>query len=122
MNEQEYLVDITGLDKAMVLVALVSGAEICNNGWMDKDCYKQLTLDKARKLLKEKDATYCHFDFVHGRAIKVTFNENNFSSFFYDRENGQGAAQNAVDRLRRLGFELPKKLSFWEKVKKLFSK
>jgi hypothetical protein len=41
------------------------------------------------------------FDYLFGRVMKVNLNGNSFEERLYDRDNGPGAAQDAVERVRK---------------------
>lgn len=54
--------------------------------------------EEAEKLLAQTD----YFDYLEGRLMKVSLRPefDSFDAWAYDRDNGQGAAQNAIDELR----------------------
>ena len=59
-----------------------------------------MTLDEARKLI---DAGKTYFDYLKGRVMKVDLGGNDFDPSWYDRDNGKGAAQRAIDTLKASG-------------------
>ncbi len=84
-------IDISGKDKAEVLAALFNKAKPLGMGIIHyKD--RMMPVEEARSLLEER--TY--FDYVEGRVMKVDLSEAEFSQELYDRDNGQGAAENAL--------------------------
>ena len=89
------MVDIKGLDKAEVLVALWNNS--CEVGLSFNPSGKPLTVKKARKIIKDR---YYRFDYCEGRFIKCDLSGDEFDPWRYDRENGSGAAQRAIDALR----------------------
>lgn len=89
------MVDIKGLDKAEVLVALWNNS--CEVGLSFNPSGKPLTVKKARKIIKGQ---YYRFDYCEGRLIKCDLSGDKFDPWLYDRENGPGAAQRAIDALR----------------------
>lgn len=92
------MVDISGLDKAKVLAALYNAARPQGAGFIAYEP-SPMTLDEARGLLKH--GTY--FDYVKGRVMKVDIGEDSFNPRLYDRDNGELAAQIAIQTLRQTG-------------------
>ena len=90
------MVDIKGLDKAEVLVALWNNS--CEVGLSFNPSGKPLTVKKARKII---NGGYYSFDYCEGRVIKCNISGDEFHPWRYDRENGAGAAQRAIDELRK---------------------
>jgi hypothetical protein len=88
-------IDISGLDKAKVLQALYIYAQTQGLGRLQ---YQEggLTYDEAQKMLRGNS----YFDYVNGRVIKVNLAGDSFTPYLYDRDNGNGAAQRAVDMVR----------------------
>jgi hypothetical protein len=41
-----------------------------------------------------------YFDYLHGRVIKTNFSGDSFHPGLFDRDNGRGAAERAVAKLR----------------------
>lgn len=92
------IVDIKGLDKAEVLLALYNHSHVQGLGFLQMvDNY---TLKDAKKDL-EASAPYFYFDYLHGRVIKVDLSKDEFDGWLYDRDCGEGAAQNAINELRK---------------------
>lgn len=87
------------LDKAAVLAALWNAARhVEMGGFRSPESAEPLTVEDARALLEEKQEA--RFDILRGRWLKVTLGDSEFDPFFYDSENGQGAAARVVERLR----------------------
>lgn len=58
-----------------------------------------MTIEKCLKvLLSQKPNLY--FDYLYGRVMKVNITHDEFDPWLYDRDNGNGAAQRAIDNLR----------------------
>ena len=56
-----------------------------------------MTIEQAEELLQ----TTTYFDYLYGRVLKVNLsNEEGFEEWLYDRDNGIGAAQRALDNYR----------------------
>ena len=81
--------DIKGLDKAKVLYGLWLGSKEQGNSWMGRF---PLTEEYCKKLLEY--TTY--FDYLAGRVIKVDFSTDDLDLQWYDRDNGEGAGENAI--------------------------
>jgi hypothetical protein len=94
------VIDITGLSKAAVLLALWQASK------------KELSFLKERKIdlfdCEERLAKDSYVDYFAGEVIKVNFSGNEFNPVLFDRDVGDGAAQKAVDKLRNelLGVEV----------------
>lgn len=85
--------NIAGLDKAEVLAALVNGGSVQGLGGIDSRAGKWFTVEKARELL---DSGETYFDYVHGRVVKIDLSGDDVNTRLYDRDNGPGAALNAL--------------------------
>lgn len=91
------VIDIKGLDKAEVLVALFNASKQQGMGYLNTAGYDPMTLEDARKIIEENPNTY--FDYLRGRVMKVKLSEDTFSAKLYDRDNGKGAAARALEPL-----------------------
>lgn len=90
----ENTVDVTGLTPADVLAALYNAARPQGLGFMQYDP-KPMERAEAAELLSK----FTRFDYLKGRVMKIVI-ENPLSVWGYDRDNGPGAAQAAIDALR----------------------
>ena len=88
------MIDISGLDKAEVLVALYNNSHKQGLGFLQPDV--ELTVEKARELLSK--ITY--FDYLYGKVMKVDLSNDSFNEWLYDRDNGEGKAKRVVEELR----------------------
>lgn len=61
-----------------------------------------LKISEAKETLSNGE----YIDYLKGRVIKVRLNENakEFDARLYDRDCGQGAAEAAIKRYKKLGF------------------
>lgn len=86
------MIAINNLDSALVLCVL-HGAS-----WCLSPKQKGITKEQARKIL---DTGVSYFDYLQGRVMKVGLHwgATSFDGRLYDRDNGAGAAQKAVDYL-----------------------
>ena len=84
-------IDISRMDKAAVLCALYNGGRIQGLGALH---YVKggLPIDEARDLLTKE--TY--FDYLKGRVLKVDLSGNVLDTRLFDRDNGLGAAEFAL--------------------------
>ncbi len=55
-----------------------------------------MPVEQAQELI---DAGHTRFDYLGGRVMKVDLSGNAFNPRLYDRDNGQGAAQAAIDSI-----------------------
>ena len=90
------MIDIKGLSKAKVLAALYNSSKPLGMGFLQY-IPDDMTESEAAKLLTE--GTY--FDYLKGRVMKVDLSsDEKFEEYLYDRDNGVGAAQRAIDGIR----------------------
>lgn len=90
------MIDIKGLNKAEVLAALYNNSKPQGLGLLHFDP-KDMTVEEAENILKETT----DFDYLKGRVMKVNLSsDDGFEEWLYDRDNGNGAAQRAIDTLR----------------------
>lgn len=90
------IIDITGLDKAEVLHALYHRSHVQGLGILQ--AIPAYTVEDARRDLDEQPGYY--FDYLHGRVLKVDLSKDSFDSWLYDRDCGECAAEEAIDKLR----------------------
>ncbi len=92
----EYYIDISELDKAEVLAALVSNAEsplsLNKTEW---------PVEEARRYIADGHGSRggLYFDYVNNRCIKCSLAEPQMFTWLYDRDNGEGAAAEAIKPL-----------------------
>ncbi len=86
------MIDIRGLDKARILVALHRRARTQGMGFLHPENDKPLTVEEARVLLE----TETYFDYLRGRVMKVGLGSDLLDPRLYDRDNGEGAAEFAI--------------------------
>ncbi len=97
---EEEVVTIKSLDKALVLMCLFDFAKAGTSSVFNplRIFAPELSLAKAKKLVAEAFV----FDYVYGKAIKVDLSGDAFSPYLYDRDNGKGRAQAAIDYAKKL--------------------
>lgn len=84
-------INIRGLDKAAVLLALYRCARVQGMGVLQAKA-EPLTIEGARELLENQK----RFDYVHGRVLKIDLRGDELLTGLYDRDNGHGAARWAL--------------------------
>ena len=89
-------IDISKLNKADVLAALYHAARPQGMGMLHFTP-EPMTTEQAQALL---DSGQTYFDYLHGRVMKVGLNGDSLRPALYDRDNGQGAAQRAIDSIK----------------------
>lgn len=88
------MIDIKGKDKAKVLKALYDNSHLQGLGFLQ--AVDNFTEEDARELLKVQS----NFDYLHGRVMKISLSsDDGFEEWLYDRDNGTGAAQRAIDNI-----------------------
>lgn len=90
-------INIAGLDKARVLIALYERARVQGMGFLSAK-KEPMTEGEASALLK--DAGDDRFDYLHGRVMKIRIVGVEIDERLYDRDNGAGAAAAAIDAIR----------------------
>ncbi len=97
MNEDANI-DISKYSKSDVLKALYDRAKPQGVGFLH---YHLKPMDKQEASVLLAQGTY--FDYIHGRVLKVDLSKDTFDPYLYDRDNGDGAAQSAIDTICESG-------------------
>lgn len=84
--------NIAGLDKAVILVALYNASHAQGVGLYAPGAGMPITIEEARAALK----TQTYFDYVRGRVMKVDLSGDELDLRLYDRDNGEGAGARAI--------------------------
>lgn len=102
------MVKIEGLNKAEVLKVLFNNSKIqgfnqqrFEMGLMEYP--KDLTTEDAQNILNERieSGFKLYFDYLNGKVMKIDLTSDiEFDEWGYDRDNGEGAAQKAIDLLK----------------------
>ena len=90
-------INIKGLSKAEILVAMYNSSKPLGAGFLDPDYNSILTLEKAEMLYHQ---SHGRFDYVQGRLIKVNLLSDHVNPCAYDRDNGEGALAACVEAVR----------------------
>jgi hypothetical protein len=97
------MIDINGLSRAAVLAALYNRSKPLGMGFMQYDP-SPMTIEEATTILKQSKSYDYYFDYLKGRVMKVSLaSKDHFDERLYDRDNGNGAAQQVIDQLRSAG-------------------
>lgn len=91
------MIDIRNLDKAEVLKVLYDASHHQGMGFLQAVPDSVVTVEHCRDLL----ASNSYFDYLYGKVMKVSLKDDFFDERMYDRDNGPGAAQKAINKLRK---------------------
>ncbi|MBP7252154.1 MAG: hypothetical protein KBA75_01565 [Alphaproteobacteria bacterium] len=91
------IIDISGINKADLLVGLYNASAPVGYGFLAKGSDKPLTYRAARKEIasRKTDGTL-HIDVLRGRPIKAAIGGDKLDPWLYDRENGLEKGLDAV--------------------------
>ena len=87
--------DISSFDKSQVLAALYNRARAQGMGLIHYTP-ANMTQDEAQTLL---DGGQTYFDYHKGRVMKVSLADNELDTHLYNRDNGIGAAEEAINSI-----------------------
>lgn len=87
------MIDLTGKDKAEVLARLYNAADTQGHGALKASLMPIMSREHAQALL---DSGQTYFDYVNGRVLKVDLSSDSLNERLYDRDNGFGAAAQAL--------------------------
>lgn len=90
------MINIKGLDKAKVLKALYDASRVQGMGILQAVPDGYVTVELYQELLDKCP----YFDYMFGRVMKVDLSGDAFDERLYDRDNGPGAAERAIQKLR----------------------
>lgn len=90
------MVNIKGLNKATVLKALHDNSKAQGLSFLH---LTELSLTDCEGIIAESgDRLY--FDYLAGKVMKVDITGDEFDPWGYDRDNGDGAAQSAINSIQ----------------------
>src|SRR5581483_10076438 len=102
-----YAIDISGLDKAAVLVALFTQAKPpIGMAARGHSLDEPLSIAEANEIFSGHTAANPYtgqpykLDYVKGRKLKVDLSSDELDPTQYDKANGQGSAMQAINSLR----------------------
>jgi hypothetical protein len=106
VTDPSNVIDISDLDKAVVLTLLFNNAAPPTGmGTLQGSASDVLTYDEAVDILKGKTAATPYLgmlfvDYLKGRRIRTNLSANTIDPKEYDSINGAGATQNIINALR----------------------
>ncbi len=108
MSDEQKMVDTKGIEPWRVLKALYDGGRPIGAGHLRFRPGGMEDAEAQRLVAGGDSGDYpggrqnpLYFDYVYGRPLKVSLkNPDGFDPWGYDRDNGEGAAQRAIDSLR----------------------
>lgn len=89
------MINIKGMNKANVLQALFNHSKQQGLGVLDESGRKSMSIDDAKSIVEQS----LRFDYLRGRVLKVDISGDQFNEWCYDRDNGQGAALQAIESI-----------------------
>ena len=94
-------INIAGIDKAELLAALYNAAVPVGLGVLHFTP-EPMPTEQAAGLIKERDRGNgrIYFDYLGGRPLKVDVGGDEMRTDLYDRDQGHGAAEAVVAKLR----------------------
>ncbi|CAO4838974.1 MAG: hypothetical protein CNLJKLNK_00899 [Holosporales bacterium] len=87
-------VDITGVPKEAVLMALYNVAKPQGLGFMHYR-NENMTMEEAKAIVD----SCLDFDYLMGRVMKVNLSKDLLNVYLFNRDNGPNAAQNALEKI-----------------------
>lgn len=88
------MINISSASKPAILAALYNRAKVQGLGFIHFDP-SDMDEKEAESLLKKST----HFDYLKGRVMKIRLDGDELDPRLYDRDNGDGAAYNAIKHL-----------------------
>lgn len=90
--------NIKGLNKAVVLMALFNASKQQGLGTLQKEGVANMDIDRAKYIIAGC-GEYLEWDYLHGRVMKIDITEDEVDTRLYNRDNGEGAAERAIDTI-----------------------
>lgn len=94
-------IDISKMGKADVLAALYNASKQQGMGFMHARGRLPMTVSEAAEEIEAMKPYGTYFDYLHGRIMKVDIGGDYLDPGLYDRDNGEGAAERALQSLRQ---------------------
>ena len=89
-------VDISGLDKKVLLRGLFEKAKTQGMGRLHYVENDQLSDEEVEGILKSGG----YVDYLHGRVMKVKISDETLDTTWYNRDNGVDAAEKVIEMMR----------------------
>ncbi len=93
-------IDVSDIARGQLLASLYNSSKPQGLGILHFTP-EEMSPSEAVKLLNPDLGKPSYFDYLQGRVMKVEINGQTLDPWGYDRDNGQGAAQSVVDRIRK---------------------
>jgi len=91
------IIDISSLNKAEVLQALFNASKQQGMGFLDGRGHYKLSLEDSQVCIDRGGSQY--YDYLRGRVLKIDLSKDELDTRLYDRDNGHGAAERALQPL-----------------------
>ncbi|KTD56221.1 hypothetical protein [Legionella shakespearei] len=105
-------IDIKGIDKATLVAELFNNSKPLGLVFFAAKSNTKMTAENAQKYL-DKGQTY--FDYLEGRVMKIDVSGDEMDPWGYDRDNGQGSANNVVEAIRKANLKRLSQALPWKK-------
>lgn len=97
--------NIKGMNKAEVLAALYNASKQQGMGFLHTRGARGMTVEEAQAEIDDlPNQGWGHgqmeWDYLHGRVMKVDITGDELDTWGFDRDNGQGAAERALQHLK----------------------
>ena len=89
--------NIKGLNKATVLSTLYNASRHQGMGWLHADGVV-MTDEEAQKIIDSCNGDL-YFDYLKGKVMKIDIGKDELNTRLYNRDNGDGAAEEALSVL-----------------------
>lgn len=87
------MIDLANKNKAEVLARLYNASQPLGMGILHYE-QNDMTVEEAQELL---DSGQTYFDYLKGRVMKIDLSKDKLNPALYDRDNGPGAAERAIN-------------------------
>lgn len=94
--------NIKGLDKAEVLAVLYNNSFAMGMGMLNY-VEGDLPIEEARIFINDAiviNSNLVYFDYLLGRIMKIDLTTDEVDTTKYNKDNGENAAENLIDKLR----------------------
>jgi len=90
--------NISGMDKARVLMTLYNGSKQQGFGLYNLHGKKAMTLDEAQYIIDNYGMNY---EYLNGRIMKIDISGDEVHTSAYNRDVGEGAAERLIEELKK---------------------
>ena len=95
------MIDITGIDKAVLLAALYNAAKTQGLGFLHYTPGAMTHAEAKEYVTNAEPWEWLYFDYIKGRVLKVDLSADMLDPHLYDRDNGAGATARVVASIRK---------------------